>query len=285
VIVDEFLAPVRQHLDAQAPHLRPLFDVMAGEARFARWWLDCDLKGLPETASILEVGGGAFLLAYELAREGFAITAIEPTGVGFGALEELGEMVLELAAREGVVPKVFRCKAEKFRSDARYDLAFSVNVMEHVEAPDAAIERVSASLAPGASYRFLCPNYLFPYEPHFNIPTFGSKRLTERLLRRRIHSNTRVNDPTGVWKSLNWITVPQVRRMVAADTSLAIAFEKRTLASMIERAVGDVEFAKRRSAWMVTAIKVLRATRLLRFAPLVPATYQPVMDVRLTKLH
>ena len=285
MIVEEFLAPVRQHLDAQAPHLRPLFDVMAGEARFARWWLDDDLRGLPEAASILEVGGGAFLLAYELAREGFAITAIEPIGVGFGALEELGELVLEVAARDSVVPKVVRCKAEEFRSDAQFQLAFSVNVMEHVEAPDVAIERVSASLSPGGSYRFLCPNYLFPYEPHFNIPTFGSKALTERFMRRRIQASKRMDDPIGVWRSLNWITVPQVRRMAAADASLGIAFQRRTLAPMIERAVSDVEFAKRRSAWMLTAVKVLSATRLLRFASLVPATFQPLMDVRLTKLH
>ena len=284
-MVDEFLAPVRRHLDARAPRLRPLFDVMAGEARFARWWLDDDLKRLPETASILEVGGGAFLLAYELAREGFVITAIEPTGVGFGALEELGELVLEVAARDGVMPRVVRCKAEEFRSDARYEFAFSVNVMEHVDAPGIAIERVSASLSPGGSYRFLCPNYVFPYEPHFNIPTFGSKALTERLLRRRIQSDTGTDDPIGVWRSLNWITVPQVRRMAAADASLSIAFQRRTLASILERAVGDVEFAKRRAPWMVTAIKVLRATRLLRFASLVPATCQPVMDVRLTKVH
>jgi SAM-dependent methyltransferase len=285
VIVDEFLAPVRQHLDSQAPYLRPLFDVMEGEARFARWWLDDDLRRLPEAASILEVGGGAFLLAYELAREGFAVSAIEPTGVGFGAFEELGELVLEVAARNGIVPKVVRCQAEEFSSDAQFELAFSVNVMEHIEAPDVAIERVSASLSPGGSYRFLCPNYLFPYEPHFNIPTFGSKALTERLLRRRIQASTRMVDPIGVWKSLNWITVPQVRRMAAADSSLGIAFQKRTLAQMIERAISDVEFAKRRSAWMITAIKLLSATRLLRFASVVPATFQPVMDVRLTKLH
>ena len=103
------------------------------------------MKRLPEAASILEVGGGAFLLAYELAREGFAITAIEPTGVGFGAFEELGDIVLAVAARRRRrADKVVRCKAEEFRSDARFELAFSVNVMEHIEAPDVAIERVSA---------------------------------------------------------------------------------------------------------------------------------------------
>jgi SAM-dependent methyltransferase len=283
--VEDFLARVRQNLDAQAPHLRPLFDVMAGEARFARAWLDEDLKRLPEAAPILELGGGVFLLACQLSREGFAVTAIEPTGVGFGAFEELGAAVLAVAAGDGVVPTIVRCKAEEFRSDAQFQLAFSVNVMEHVEAPDVAIERVSASLSPGGSYRFLCPNYVFPYEPHFNIPTFGSKALTERVFRRRIEATTTIGDPIGVWKSLNWITVPQVRRMAAADASLAIAFQRCTLVSMIERVVGDVEFAKRRAPWMVTAIKALSATRLLRLASLIPATCQPLMDVRLTKLH
>lgn len=284
-MVDEFLAPVRQHLDAEAPHLRPLFDRMAGEARFARRWLDEDLSRLSETASILEIGGGTFLLTYELAREGFAITAIEPTGVGFGAFEELGDIVLALAARDGLAPKVVRCKAEEFRSDFLFEFAFSVNVMEHIEAPGIAIERVSASLSPGGSYRFLCPNYLFPYEPHFNIPTFGSKALTERLLRRHIEASTRARDPMGLWKSLNWITVPQVKRMAAADASLTVDFQRRTLASMVERSVDDAEFAKRRAPWMVAAVRVLKATRVLRFASLIPATCQPLMDVRLTKLH
>jgi SAM-dependent methyltransferase len=283
--VDEFLAPVRQHLDAHAPHLRPLFDVMAGEARFARSWLDDDLRGLPPGAAILEIGAGAFLLTYELAREGFVVTAVEPTGAGFGAFEELGNLVLTLAARDGVAPTVVRCKAEEFRSDALFEFAFSVNVMEHIEAPSVAIERISGTLSPRGSYRFLCPNYLFPYEPHFNIPTVGSKRLTERVFRRRIKDDTKVRDPVGLWNSLNWITVPQVRRMAAADVTLAVAFQRGTLASMIERTVDDVEFAKRRAPWMVKAIKALRATRLLRFASLIPATCQPLMDVRLTKLH
>lgn len=282
--MDELLASVRLHLDARAPHLRPLFDMMAGEARFARWWLDDDLKNLPEAAPILEVGGGAFLLTCVLAREGYAITAIEPTGVGFGAFEELGDIVLTLAARDGVVPSVVRCKAENFKSDDRFGFAYSVNVMEHIDDPKAAVQRVKASLSPGGSYRFLCPNYLFPYEPHFNMPTFGSKGLTERLQRQRIQGNTKTSDPMGLWKSLNWITVPQVRRM-AAEESLGVRFDKRTLASMIERAVDDVEFAKRRAPWMVTAVKALKSAGLLRFASLIPTTFQPLMDVRLTRPH
>lgn len=281
--VDGFLAALRRDLDARAPHLLPLFDVMAGEARFARAWLDEDLKRLPKAAPILEVGGGAFILACQLAREGYAISSIEPIGAGFGAFEELGAAVLAFAARDGDLPDIVRCRAEEFTGDARVALAFSVNVMEHVDAPDAVLARVSAVLLPGASYRFLCPNYLFPYEPHFNIPTFGSKALTRRLMRRRIEENAGVDDPAGVWRSLNWITVPQVKRMAATDESLRVSFQAGTLAWMLERAISDAGFARRRSRWMVAAVSALSTLGLLRFTALIPTMLQPVMDVRLSK--
>lgn len=281
--VDGFIAALRQDVDARAPRLLPLFDVMAGEARFARAWLDEDLKRLPKAVPVLEVGGGVFILACQLAREGFAITSIEPTGVGFGAFEELGAAVLTFAARDGALPTVVRCRAEEFTGDTRVAFAFSMNVMEHVDAPDAVIARVSAVLLPGASYRFLCPNYLFPYEPHFNIPTFGGKALTRRLMRRRIEENAGMDDPAGVWRSLNWITVPQVKRMAATDESLLVSFQTGTLVWMLERAVSDAEFARRRAGWMVAAVSALSTLGLLRFAALIPATLQPIMDVRLTK--
>jgi SAM-dependent methyltransferase len=283
VSVEDFLTRARRHVEARTPHLLDLFDTMAAEARFARAWLDEDLRRLPPSTPILEVGGGVFLLTCQMAGEGFAVTAIEPTGMGFGAFEELGAIVLEFAARDGAVPTIARCKVEDFTSDARFALAFSVNVMEHVDSPDQAIAQVSAALSPGGSYRFLCPNYLFPYEPHFNIPTVGSKALTWRLLRSRIEGNAGMDDPAGVWNSLNWITVPQVTRMARLDESLAADFRTSTLEWMLERAISDAEFAKRRAGWMVAVIRALRTLHLLRLASLVPAICQPIMDARLTK--
>ncbi len=280
--MEDFLRALRENLATHAPQLLSLYDVMAGEARFARAWLDEDLQRLPSGAPVLEVGSGVFILACQLAREGFAITSIEPTGTGFGAFETLGAAVLAFAARDGAVPTVIRCRAEDFSSDRRFGFAFSMNVMEHVDAPGRVIAVVSAVLVPGASYRFLCPNYLFPYEPHFNIPTFGSKALTRWLLRRRIEGSTTMDDPAGVWRSLNWITVPQVRRMAAEDPSLVISFQRGTLVSMLERAGSDVEFAQRRASWMVAVVGALRRLGLLRLAALIPATLQPIMDVRLT---
>jgi SAM-dependent methyltransferase len=278
--IDEFLARIGSHLDAHAPELRPLFDTMAAEARFAHSWLSADLARLPANAALLEVGGGVFLLSCQLAAEGFAITAIEPTGEGFGEFKQLGDIVLELAA---VKPTIAPCKAEDFISDKRFDFAFSLNVMEHIDLPDEAIARVSEVLKPGASYRFLCPNYAFPYEPHFNIPTLFTKGMTLRLMRRRIDGSSRMDDPKGLWRSLNWITVPKVKRFAAKDATLTLHFHRATLVWMLERALTDKEFAGRRAKWMVTGVRTAAAMRLHRLAGTIPATVQPIMDVRMTK--
>ena len=69
----------------------------------------------------------------------------------------------------------------------------------------------------------------------------------------------------------------------AGDASLVISFRTSTLPRMLERAVSDASFARRRARWMVSVLGVLARTRLLRLASLVPATLQPIMDVRLTK--
>jgi len=283
--MEAFLDRVRIYVETHAPHLVGVLGVMAGEARFARAWLDEELQGLAKATRILEVGGGTFLLTCQLVREGYEVTAIEPIGSGFGSFDELGSVVLALASKEGVAPTIARCRAEEFDSDARFALAFSVNVMEHVDSPERVINRVAGVLSPGGSYRFLCPNYLFPYEPHFNIPTAGIKSLTERLMRVRIAGNTSIEDPAGVWKSLNWITVPKVRRIARADRTLSVSFRTRTLSWMLERTVSDAGFAGRRARWMVTAIRVLQSLGMLRLAALVPAACQPIMDVRLTKRH
>jgi SAM-dependent methyltransferase len=278
--MDDFLARVRSHLDAHAPRLRPLFDTMAGEARFARDWLGKDLTRLPADAALLEVGGGVFLLSCQLAAEGFAVTTIEPTGTGFEEFRELGDTVLQLAS---VKPTIAACKAEDFAGDTRFDFAFSLNVMEHIDLPDEAIARVSDALKTGASYRFLCPNYLFPYEPHFNIPTFFTKALTWRLMHQRIEGNTRMDDPNGVWRSLNWITVPRVKRAAANDPTLTSRFSRETLSWMFERALNDQQFADRRAKWMLLGIRAAVSLRLHRLATLIPAMLQPIMDARLTK--
>lgn len=281
--MDDFLNAVQARLESSAPDLIPLFSVMAQEARFGRAWIETDLKSLPKDARVLEVGGGVMLLSCQLALEGYDVTAIEPTGEGFGGFEKLRGQVLDVAKSLGKIPVVHDCTAESFTTDTGYDFAFSVNVMEHVGDAEAAINAVSRSLNKNGSYRFLCPNYLFPYEPHFNIPTFFSKSLTEKLLSARIHKNSSVDDPAGVWNSLNWISVPKVRKIAAKLKDTSLSFRKDTLSWMMLRVIKDETFASRRAKWMVAAIKAFERLGILKLADFITPALQPVMDCRLTK--
>lgn len=281
--MNALIEKIRLRLTQGAPELLPLYAVMSQEARFGRDWIDVDLKSLASGAKILEVGGGIFLLSCQLAHEGFDVTTVEPTSQGFGEFERLREKVIETARETGPLPKIAACPIEEFRSDEKFDFAFSVNVMEHVDDVNAAIGRVSEALHDKASYRFICPNYLFPHEPHFNIPTFFTKALTEKLMHSRIFGSKRMADPAGVWKSLNWITVSKVRRRAANDHHLSLSFRKDTLVWMLERALSDAEFAKRRAGWMLSFIRTAMKLKVLNLAKFIPTALQPVMDCRLTR--
>lgn len=155
--------------------------------------------------------------------------------------------------------------------------------MEHVRDVETVLGRVADSLLQGACYRFTCPNYAFPYEPHFNMPTLLSKRLTERFLARRIFSYKNLSDPVGTWQSLNWIKVAQIARFARQHPRLRVHFERQLMTKTLERTVTDPEFAARRSALLRHGIAALVRTGLHRLPALLPAAMLPIIDCRVEK--
>jgi hypothetical protein len=133
---------------------------------------------------------------------------------------------MEEAATNGFATQLLVIPAESLAIQDTFSFAFSINVMEHVEDVGAVIHRVCESLNATGSYRFTCPNYLFPYEPHFNIPTLISKSLIERVFRKKIDENKAVPDPGGVWNSLNWISVPKGKSIAKSCNLSSISFDK-----------------------------------------------------------
>jgi hypothetical protein len=133
-------------------------------------------------------------------------------------------------------------------------------------------------------YRFTCPNYLFPYEPHFNIPTLLSKRLTEIVFDKMIFESKKMPDASGTWKSLNWINVIQVRRAVQRLTWLRCTFNRLLLVSTLERIASDPVFAGRRSPIMRGLLLIIVRLRLHLLLRFMPAMLQPIMDCRLQKI-
>lgn len=262
----------------EAPHLERLFDIFAQEARFGRAWLAPSLHRLAPGAAILEVGAGLMLLSCQLAREGFAVSALEPGGEGFAAFSELQKIVLNHARMRAIAPEVLPIAVERLERESRFDFAYSINVMEHVGDVPLALARIARAIRPGAEYRFICANYLFPYEPHFNIPLVFSKSLTERLFRRRIYGNSRVDDAAGVWSSLNWITVPKVVRAVRGLPEVSVSFDRAAFEAVLLRVVSDREFSARRSPLARQLVKGAVGLGLHRLVRWIPPFMQPVMD-------
>lgn len=281
--IDGWLDAVAQRIARDAPDLQPLFDIYAGEARFGRRFIADELARLPAGARVLEVGAGSYLLSTQLAREGYEIIALEPVGQGFSHFRRMQEVVAGLAAEMQCMPQVMPVQAEQLDAANAHDFAFSINVMEHVGDVPAVIERVAASLRQGARYRFTCPNYAFPYEPHFNMPTLFSKSLTERWLGKRLFGNRRLDDPIGTWRSLNWITVGQIARIVRRHANLRVRFRRDLLTSTLERVVRDPQFAARRSAVMRMGIATLVRTGLHRLPAVLPASMLPIIDCEIEK--
>jgi len=282
--MDEWLRDVRAHCTQSAPDLLPLLDIYAAEALFGRNYISTDITLLKPGARILEVGAGAFLLSCQLVREGFEVTALEPTGSGFSHFEQLRQLVRDRAESLGCLPRVVDRPAEDFEEKDGYDFAFSVNVMEHVNDVPAVMANIAACLVAGASYRFTCPNYLFPYEPHFNIPTLFSKKLTEKVFYRRIYTSQNIPDPAGTWQSLNWIGVFQVWRVATNLQGIKTTFSRSLLVSTLERVAVDQDFASRRSPAMRSVLLWFVRLHLHRLFRFVPAVFHPIMDCRLQKL-
>jgi 2-polyprenyl-3-methyl-5-hydroxy-6-metoxy-1,4-benzoquinol methylase len=278
-----WIEQVRQQALSTSDAMLALFDTYAEEALFGRRFIADDLADLPPGSEILEVGAGAMLLSCQLVREGFHVTALEPTGSGFSHFDALRSIVLTHARAAQCAPDVIDHAAEAMDEEGRFVYAFSINVMEHVDDVALTLEKIVKSLRDGGNYRFTCPNYLFPYEPHFNIPTLFSKQLTERYLRARIFDNTRLADAVGTWRSLNWINVLQIARNTRRIARVDVQFNRLVLASTFERVLTDPGFARRRPPFITTVARLLVRLRLHLILNLVPATLQPIIDCRVHK--
>jgi len=265
-------------ITVNAPELSSLYATYVGEARFGREFIDSDLRQLPRNASILEVGAGSLLLSCQLVREGYKVTALEPISNGFSHFGRMQDLIFGAASNLGCAPIVVNESAENLAIVDRFDYAFSVNVMEHVDDVGSAIRNVVASLKSEALYHFTCPNYLFPYEPHFNIPIIINKRLTGKLFFSRIFGCSSVVDASGLWKSINWINVIELDRIAKSSPNLKMIFGKRLVSDIMERVESDPEFARRRPRWMRFVISALVAGRSHYLFRYVPAPFLPIID-------
>jgi 2-polyprenyl-3-methyl-5-hydroxy-6-metoxy-1,4-benzoquinol methylase len=137
-------------------------------------------KYLDKDKKILEIGGGIHLLTSFLHQD-YDITSIEPGGF-ISFTDELRNKILDQYKL-----KVHTTTVENFKTDIKFDFIFSMNVLEHTDDIKQHIISCKNLLKDEHSLLFIqCPNYTFPFEPHFYkwfIPFFPN--LTFAILRRK----------------------------------------------------------------------------------------------------
>ena len=123
----------------------------------------------PGRLRILEVGAGLGLLSIFLHKRGHSVVALEPSTLAFDFFHLAKEEIKKRVGKDDL-PRMIDKSAEQLTiEDGEFDFIFSINVMEHVKELDLAFEAITRVLHPEGQWVNSCPNYYFPYEPHYGI--------------------------------------------------------------------------------------------------------------------
>jgi SAM-dependent methyltransferase len=257
---------------------QPMYQRMVNEARFGL------SRVLPVLASlgrdhpeVLEVGAGSCILSAYLASRNVRITALEPLGPEFDFFTDLQSRVVDFCRRKGIPFDVVRATGEQIDILERFDLAFTINALEHMRDPLLTLDNMLRSLKPGGALLAHCPNYTVPLEVHFNILLVTrSKPINEWLYRSKIARYP------AVWKELNFIRYIDVRRHLRRRGS-SFTFNTSVLRDAVRRLLDDPIFAQRMPMPVRVIGSILRYTGLVQALGLLPARLQTPMEVLIRK--
>lgn len=259
---------------------RQLLSTYIGEAEFYFSLLRSDFDSAK--GSLLEVGSGVGLLALYAASLGRKVWAFEPETSGFGKMASMNSLLRR--AWQGNVGDVQWVNDRLTESDphlsSKATYAFAIHVIEHAPIDGELFGSVLSNLEVGGKFRFICPNYVVPYEPHFDMPTLWSKRLTKRVMRRRINSSP-VTDAWQMWEELSWPTVTKLKRLFK-KLGFHATFSSQATHAFLTRPFQDKSFIDRKGPL---------AGNFLRFGSLAlepvisrtPVALLPLIDCTLTR--
>lgn len=242
-----------------------------GEAVFFERVLSSQVAKLTPGSTIVDIGSGIGLLSHLLSAHGARVIIFEPEAAGFGRMRQLFELVS--SAWRGPAPTLethwepFSPVPLKGRS---LDMVYALNVIEHVPHPASMVAEATALLSPGGVGRFVCPNYLFPYEPHYGIPTLWSKRVTHVALGKVIEKKA-----LGLWEDLSWPTSGGLSRALT-DLGVEHHFSRDVFDAYLQR-LRDPYFLERKG-WAFRALARMEPV-IRRSTGLIPRRALPITDL------
>lgn len=259
----------------KSPSEASRFSIQKSEALFG--WSEIS-KQIRPSIRCLEIGAGSGLLSYLASDEGVHVTSLEPSTAGFSHSDKMLEVV-ERHSFDNL--QIIRTSIEGYTGSEKFDLIWSINVFEHIDDWRDALERCHALLSPGGKCVILCPNYLVPYEPHFNLPILGGKSFTSKVFRKKIEKHESDKKAYGLWDSLNFITVTQLSRHCRRN-GWDVSFDKGISLRMLERFAENDGLRERHKA-VGFLVSFLHRTKLKNCSKFVPASMQPYIAFTLFK--
>jgi 2-polyprenyl-3-methyl-5-hydroxy-6-metoxy-1,4-benzoquinol methylase len=269
---------VEELVSLQKPELLDLFITYQNEAMEARKLLHESLIKLNREAEILEVGGGILALSIQLASEGFHITTVEPVGSGFSGISFIMKIYLEISSDENRRIDLIGDPIESCNFKGCFDFIFSINVLEHLENPYSVLIQLVEMLKKDGSCRTFCPNYDFPYEPHFQKWIFKRKNGAFYLPFRRAKTNIiEKSEWQGVHTSINFITLRKLERFLIQN-NIKFAVNEGALQNMVYRSATDQEL-KNRHKLLTNVIQILFRFKIIGVIRIIPKKLWPIIDI------
>lgn len=232
---------------------------------------------------ILEVGAGLCLFSIFLKQQGHDITALEPSVGGFGKCEVAKQVILD--AYTNLNLRVLEFPAQNLlASNEKFDFLFSNNVLEHIPNLEEAWLGMCSVLTPQGAMMHNCPNYLFPYEPHFGIPVVKFfPGLSALIFKKSIAKHRDEWEQKELWASLNFITYFDVKKL-AKISGMKLDFKKELLFKALNRIEHDALFRERHTgSFIFLTYSVLKKTGLLRLLRFIPPVLSTPMIFRCMK--
>ena len=155
-----------------------------------------------EIQSILEIGSGTGVLLNELKTHypQIKMTGLEPFQSGHKKFNKISDSIKN--NKLNIINKGI----EEFNTIEKFDLIFSINVLEHLKDYEKYIENTYKFLNKNGTNIILCPNYDFPYESHYIIPIIINKKITKFFFKNYIKKYEIKNGMKNHWEGLNFIS-------------------------------------------------------------------------------
>lgn len=158
---------------------------------------------------VLEVGSGTSILLNELSEifPEKIFFGVDPHERGFDKYESISKKMIFNKNM-----KLFHEDFDKFDQEKDFDLIYSFNVFEHLKDQNKYIDTMNNLLSLNGKSLIFCPNYDFPYEPHFVIPIIYNKEVTYKIFKKRIDKHEQATGEAGLWNGLNLCSKKEIKK-------------------------------------------------------------------------